>query len=152
MYLISVILLLLILPLASVGIDAVLHPGAAVAPLVGKWLVFWAVGARLFVAGVRQVVQPQFTAGTIFGIKDRGADVIVREVGFANLAMGAAGLISLSWPAFLLPAALTGAAYYGLAGLGHVFRGERNSHERVAMVSDLLICAALAAIIVGRAA
>lgn len=152
MYLISIVLLLLVLPLASVGIDAVMHPGAALTPLIGKWFVFWPVGVRLFVGGVRQIVQPHFTAGTIFGITDRAADALVREIGFANLAMGSLGLISLARPAFLIPAAIVGALYYGLAGLGHVSHGLRTGHERVAMVSDFLICLVLAAIIMSGGA
>ena len=38
--------------------------GGGLMPLVGKWFVFWAVGARLFIAGIRQVIQPAFTAAS----------------------------------------------------------------------------------------
>ena len=71
MYLIAVILLLFIFPAASVLIDMLrAGSGADWMLLVGKWFVFWAVGVRLFIAGLRQVFQPQFTAETIFEIKD----------------------------------------------------------------------------------
>ena len=71
MYLVIVILLLLVLPAASVIIDVLGKGGAAdVILLVGKWFVFWPVGVRLFIAGLRQVVQPQFTAEEIFASQD----------------------------------------------------------------------------------
>ena len=63
MYLTSVVLLMLVLPAACVIGQIAWSAGAAdVMPLVGKWFVFWMVGVRLFIAGVRQVAQPQFTA------------------------------------------------------------------------------------------
>jgi hypothetical protein len=38
--------------------------------------VLWAVGVRLFTAGARQMLQPQFTAD-MFAIKDSAAHAIV---------------------------------------------------------------------------
>jgi hypothetical protein len=70
MYLAAVILLMLVLPAASVAIEALRTPGAAdLMALIGKWFTFWAVGARLFIAGVMQGFRPQFTAQSIFDIK-----------------------------------------------------------------------------------
>jgi hypothetical protein len=110
MYLISVALLLFVFPAASVAADALWgHGSGGLMPLVGKWFVFWPVGVRLFLAGVRQVLQPRFTAEHIFQITDRAAQPIVREVGFGNLAMGSLGLLTLPKPGFLLPAAIVGA-------------------------------------------
>lgn len=146
MYIASVVLLLFILPAASVVVEAAIH-GGGLMPLIATWFVFWPVGVRLFVAGVRQVAQPQFTAQSIFNIHDPAARFIVREVGFANLAMGALGLISLPLPQWTIPAATAGGLYYGLAGLGHVLRGERNLNEHVAMITDLLIFVVLAVIV-----
>ena len=72
MYLISVVLLMLIFPAASVIAEAAWRGGSGeMMPLIGKWFVFWPVGVRLFVAGLRQVLQPSFTAEDIFAIKDR---------------------------------------------------------------------------------
>ena len=89
-----------------------------------KWFVFWAVGVRLFIAGVRQVAQPQFTAESIFEIKDRAAFALVRELGFANLSTGTLGLANLAVPAWVVPAAIVGGLFYGLAAAGHVSRQE----------------------------
>ena len=86
MYLISIILLLVVLPAGAILVD-VLRAGGGVMLLIGKWFVFWVVGVRLFIAGIPQTVQPQFTAENIFAVRHRGALPIVREVGFGNLAV-----------------------------------------------------------------
>jgi hypothetical protein len=116
MYFAAVILLMLVLPAVSVAIEALRTPGGAdLMALVGKWFTFWAVGARLFLAGATQSLRPQFTAQSISDIKDQGALAIVREVGFGNLAIGALGLASLVRPDWVVPAAIAGGLYYGLA-------------------------------------
>jgi hypothetical protein len=151
MYAISILLLLLVLPIGSIAVEALaFHGSTDLVGTTGKWFVFWAVGVRLFVAGIRQVMQPRFTAGTIFGIQDRSADAIVREVGFGNLAMGTLGLASLALVSWVVPAALVGGLYYGLAGLGHLARGQRNTHEQIALVSDLLMFLLLAGFAAAR--
>jgi hypothetical protein len=97
MYFASVVLLIFVLPVGSIVIDALwLRDGAELMFLIGKWFVFWAVGVRLLLAGIRQVAQPAFTAESIFASKDPAAHAIVREVGFGNLAMGVLGLASLA--------------------------------------------------------
>ena len=62
--------------------------------LVGKWFVFSAVGMRLFTAGVSQASNPGFTAG-ILGLKNEEGLVVIRELGFANIALGAMGILSV---------------------------------------------------------
>src|SRR5580700_11599687 len=89
MYFASVVLLLFVFPVASIAVEALwLRGGADMMFLIGKSFVFWAVGVRLFLAGVRQVLQPSFTAVEIFEIHEPKALAIVRELGFANLSMG----------------------------------------------------------------
>jgi hypothetical protein len=137
MYFASVLLLLFILPLASVVADAMRFGHSMTdMSLIGEWFVFWAVGVRLFLAGVRQVLQPSFTAVEIFEIHEPKALVIVRELGFANLSMGLLGLCSLWHKEWLIPAAIVGGSYYGLAGLGHVPQQRKNAKEYTAMISD----------------
>lgn len=143
MYFASVILLLFVLPCVSIAIQW--PSGAhATAPLIGKWFVFWGVGVRLFLAGLRQTVQPRFTAEEIFEIHEIKSHAIVRELGFANLSLGTLGICSLVRAEWMLPAAIVGGLYYGLAAVGHVFRKSRNAKEYVAMVSDFFIFAVLA--------
>jgi hypothetical protein len=136
MYFASVILLLLVLPVISIAAEAILSHHAMNLALVGKWFVFWGVGVRLFLAGLRQVVQPRFTAEEIFGVRDTGSFAIVREVGLANLSMGFLGVCTLFRAGWLVPAAVVGGLYYGLAGALHVFSQEKNAKEYLAMVSD----------------
>jgi hypothetical protein len=110
MYLVSVILLLLVFPAGSVAFEALAQGGNAdLLHLAGKWFVFWGIGVRLFIAGVRQVAQPRFTAEEIFALKEPATYVVVREVGFGNLAMGTLGLLTLPFASFLIPSAIVGA-------------------------------------------
>lgn len=151
MYLAVIVLLMLLLPAASVFVEALRLSGAAdIMLLIGKWFVFWAVGVRLFLAGIRQVAQPQYTAETIFEIKDRAALAIVRELGFANLSTGTLGLASLAVPGWIVPAAIVGGLYYGLAAAGHVFRSGRNFIEQTALISDVFAFVVLAVFVVSR--
>jgi hypothetical protein len=149
MYFISVVLLLLVFPALSVLAEALYVPGADIMWLVGKWFVFWACGVRLFVAGLMQTFRPEFTAKSIFDIDAPAAHAIVREVGFGNLAMGTLGLASFTKPEWIVPAALVGGLYYGLAGLGHVFR-QGNFKEQVALWSDFAIFVLLAIFVASR--
>src|SRR4029453_7400158 len=140
MYLAALILMMFVLPAASVVVEASRAPGAPdLFWLIGKWFTFWAVGVRLFSAGITQSFGPQFTARSIFDVKDAGALAIVREVGFGNLAIGTLGVTSLVRQGWIVPTAVVGGLYFGLAGLGHLFRSNRNFKEQVALVSDLAI-------------
>jgi hypothetical protein len=144
MYYAVILLLMLVLPAVSVVAEFVLTQGAAGwLPLIGKWVVFWGVGIRLLVAGLRQVIRPGLTA-ELLGVKDASANVLVRELGFGNLAIGATGALTLTLPNWTLAAAMCGGLFYGFAGLQHVFSKERTSEENWAMVSDIAIAVVLA--------
>ena len=149
MYLSIVIALMLALPLVSIVAQIVLTDhgalhGAAYLAIVAKWYVFWAVGARLSLAGLRQIIQPRYTAETILGLKGAEALFFVRELGFANVAMGSVGIASLFAPSWVTPVAMLGAIYYGLAGINHCFHTGRNQLQNVALVSDLFAAVVLA--------
>jgi hypothetical protein len=120
MYFIVVIMLLLVLPAASVILESTISAhGSSIMGLIGKWYVFWAGGVRLLLAGLRQVSQPRFTASEIFDLDNVKAFPIVREIGFGNLAMGTLAICTIFRGAWLVPAAMVVCLYYGLAGLGH---------------------------------
>ncbi len=145
MYLAIVVLLMGILPIVSIFIEfVVLHSSGDLAFLVGKWFVFWSVGVRLLLAGLRQIATPSFTAETIFALKDRAARPIVRELGFANLSIGLLGALALLKNDWIVPAELVGGLFYGLAGIQHLLKSDRNVAETVAMASDLFIFVVLA--------
>jgi hypothetical protein len=142
MYVAIVALLMLLVPLFFVAGHVLLNQhgmltAATIIPIIAKWYVFWAVGARLGLAGLRQIFQPRYTAETILGIKSEESLLLVRELGFANTAIGSVGLATLLAPSWVLPTALVGAIFYGLAGLNHLLHRPRNKMQNVAMVSDL---------------
>lgn len=138
MHLATILSLMPGLPVISTLIELLATPGPTNAILsTGRWFVFWGVGVRLFVAGLRQVIQPSFTAKTIFRISDPDAETLVTEIGFGNLAMGLIATLSLWVPAFLVPGALAGGLYLGLAGLKHAANKNRSRDENIAMASDL---------------
>lgn len=115
--------------------------------VLGQWFVFWAFGVRLFVAGIRQSIQPQFTAEKIFEITDKKSFVVVQELGFANISMGTLGIISISNVGWILPSAVVGFLYYGLAAALHLTK-RKNKTETIAMVSDIYISVILIAVVV----
>jgi len=148
MYILVVGLTMLVLPVASIAIDA----GTTHAPLlwlIGKWFVFWAVGVRLLLAGIRQYFQPAFTSRDIMGIETPEVYVLVRELGGANVASGIVGLASLAMPGFVLPAAIGAGIFYAVAGLEHVRSGHRGRNEWIAMVSDFFAAAILLGFAIG---
>jgi hypothetical protein len=145
MYLIGITVLMVIAPAASVLLGLHHSPRARVDALTLRWAVIWMVGMRLFIAGIRQVLQPRYTAVTILGIEHADSLLVVRELGFANLALGAIGLGSVLWTHWTIPAAVSGAIFYGLAGLNHLRSGQRTASARIAMFSDLWALIALAA-------
>ena len=150
MYPVIVVLLMLVLPLGSVAIDHA-QTGAPLILLVGKWFVFWSVGVRLLLAGLRQFFQPSFTAREIFAIESDEVLPLIRELGVANFASGVVGIASLAMPGFVLPVAVSAVIFYGVAGLRHVAAAHRTRNESIAMVSDLFIAAILGAVIVETA-
>lgn len=140
MYFATIFLLMLVFPLGSIVVEQFAAHGAApLMLLAGKWFVFWSAGVRLFVAGLRQFFQPRFTSEQIFGIKNDDALPLVRELGIANFATGIVGMASLAMPSFVLPMAVSGAVFYGIAGVRHLADSDRTGNENIAMTSDLFV-------------
>ena len=149
MYIVLVIVVMFVCPALFVVTEAATsHHPVSVYFLIAKWYVFWAVGIRMFTAGVRQVLQPAFTAREIFGIQSAESYSIVREVGFGTLSMGTLGICSLYRPGWIVPAALVGGLYYGLAGVLHGFRKGKNAMEQTAMMSDAFAFLVLLVVVV----
>jgi hypothetical protein len=138
MYLFMVLALMLVFPLTSIAVETLLKDhGVLLWTVFGKWWVFWAVGVRLLLAGIRQIVQPRYTAEAILGIDGEDVLLVVRELGFANAAIGTIGVGSLFFPDWVRPAAMVGMLFYGLAGINHLTHKERNFNENIAMTSDI---------------
>ncbi|MFG1403255.1 hypothetical protein [Xanthobacter sediminis] len=147
MYLGVILATMAVLPLLSIGAELALHGGAPLV-LAAKWFTFWGVGVRIMLAAVKQMTQPEFTA-RILHIDDPRAHIVVRELGFANAAIALLALLSLPWPSFLVPAALAGAVFLGLAGIQHALQKARGGKETIAMVSDFGLAAVLLACLLG---
>ena len=145
MYRAIILLLIFVLPIGSVGAEW-LSSGGATPPmlLVGKWFVFWAAGVRLLLAGIKQFLQPEFTAHQIFKMKTDEALPVIRELGIANFAAGVLGVASIWATSFVLPVAIWGAIFYGVAGAQHVTQKGKSGNETLAMATDLFAFVALA--------
>ncbi len=145
-YIVIVLLLMLVLPVFSVVNERyILSSDTGLVLLVGKWFVFWGVGIRLVSAGLRQAINPKYTAETILGLKTSEPWVVVRELGFANIAIGTVALGSILAHTWLTACAVAGAVFYGLAGTNHLVTKKRNRLQNVAMLSDLFACGILCA-------
>ena len=151
MYIAVVILTMALLPAAAVLVEHAAHPGSGLVFLVGRWFVFWGVGVRLGIAGLRQFLQPEFTARQIFGMNTDEALPVIRELGIANAATAVVGLLSLYMPGFLLPVAISAGLFYGIAGIKHLAASDRSLNENVAMASDLFLAAILVGFVASRA-
>ena|SRR5579862_6100488 len=149
MYYAAVVILMFAFPLLSIRIEAVHGAAPLSLALVGKWFAFWSVGVRLLLAGLRQVFQPMYTAREILGLEGSESLILVRELGFANLAIGSVGVLSLLVPSWRLAAAVAGGVFYGLAGINHARQPHRNRLENVAMVSDVFVAVVLLSVCVG---
>ena len=143
MYIVVVALTMLVLPLVSIAIDSGSHPGALAVVLVGRWFVFWGVGVRLGLAGMRQLFRPSFTAREIFHTTNDEVLPLVRELGAANLSVAVVALLSLAKPDFVLPVAIYATIFYGVAGVRHFAERDRSRNENVAMGSDLFMALVL---------
>jgi len=144
MYILMITFIMFVFPIVSILVDLfVFRSSAGIMFLVGKYFVLWAVGIRLFTAGLRQAVNPRFTAEKILEIQGTEQFIIVQELGFANLAMGALGLSTMLFPNWLAPAALVGCLFFGLAGVRHIFSKERNLNETGALISNLVMTCVL---------
>ena len=147
MYVAVVVLTMLVLPIISVLIQHAETPAEPLAALTGRWFVFWGVGVRLGLAGLRQIVQPRFTARNIFRMTDDAALPLVRELGMANAGTALVALLSIVAPGFVLPVSISAAWFFGAAGMAHLAGRDRSRNENIALLSDIFIAVVLVAFI-----
>jgi hypothetical protein len=145
MYLVVVVGLMFVLPIACTVGEVLIGNEPPSLVVIGKWFVLWSVGVRLLLAGLRQIFQPRYTAQVIFSLKSEESLILVRELGFANLAIGLVGVGSAVFPSWRPAGALAGGVFYALAGANHVLQTHRGKLESVAMTSDLWASAILLA-------
>ncbi len=119
------------------------NQGAFAFGILLKWFVFWAVGVRLLLGGMRRLIQPRYVAEVKLGIKSEDSAPLVRQLGFATTAIGCIAVGSLMSSSWLTPAAIAGSVFYGLAGVHHLLRKARNRNENIALVCDVLVAVVL---------
>jgi hypothetical protein len=139
-YFFIVLFLTLLFPVISVLIEWMINRNQTISlGLIGKWFIFWSVGMRLFIAGLRQAISPSFTAETIFHIQGKESHVIVRELGFANICFGLIGIISLFLPQWRIVSAFGSGVFFGIAGINHILKKPAGPNEAIALFSDIFI-------------
>jgi len=139
-YIISIVVMIFVLPVLSFFIERVINgvPSNTFAAL-GKWFIFYTAGLRLFIAGIRQIIKPSFTAKTIFHFKTGESFPVIKELGFANVCSGLVGIISLFIPTWRIVSAFSSGLYYGFAGFGHLAKKPAGANERFAMITDIIV-------------
>jgi hypothetical protein len=138
-YLLLNISLIFILPLLSIAGEFVIDKVPISWELAAKWFVFWTIGIRLFVAGVKQASSPEFTATKLFNLKNSESYVVITELGFANMSLGMIGILSVINDSWRLIAAITGGLYLGFAGLHHCLKKTDSKNEVIAMLYDFIV-------------
>jgi hypothetical protein len=151
MYLVMILVLMGAAPAVCAAVELAVHGGADPAWAIARWFVFWSVGVRLILAGVRQIANPEFTARTIFQVGEPAALKIVRELGFANFSLGVLGVSAIFNRNWVLAAAIAGGLFFGLAGVQHATHSGRNRLQTIAMISDLWLFLVLAACLIAEA-
>ena len=138
-YFISVLVLIVALPVVlSLSECFIFHLALSFA-VFAKWFIFSAAGLRLFVAGIKQAINPSFTARQIFHIESTDSYPILRELGFANICLGLLGISSLFKPEWRLASAFASGLYYGIAGFQHLLKKPVSKNECFALWTDLLV-------------
>lgn len=142
-YIISVSVLTFIIPLIGCLAEFKVSGEVLNFTLFCKWFIFSAVGLRLFLAGIKQVKNPAFTAKQIFHIDSPDSFPILRELGFANICFGLVGIISLFKQEWMIVSAFASGLYYGIAGFQHALKKTAGINEKFALWTDLFIFAVL---------
>src|SRR5450432_1616743 len=140
-YFLMNVFLMFILPLFSILWEHVKEGTPYDWALIGKWVIFWSIGIRLFTAGVRQASNPEFTATHIFHFRSKESLVVIRELGFANISIGVMGILSVINPNWRPIAAIAGGFFFGMAGIQHLFKKPDSRNEIVALIYDLFVFA-----------
>jgi hypothetical protein len=146
-YLAIVALTMFVLPVASVLIEHSLRPDAPVVFLLGRWFVFWGVGVRLALAGLRQFFQPAFRQRDIPHSGRRGA-VAGARTGRCEHRDGGRGPAVAGLRELYPPIPISAGVFYGVAGFRHMAEKSRSRNETIAMASDLFLFALLAFFVV----
>jgi hypothetical protein len=137
------IALIAVLPIGSALLEARIDQVPLNYANYWKWFIFWGVGIRLFFKGVRLASTPQITGLSVSSFKNRESYLLLLELGFANMALGSMGILSVINDQWRLIAAIAGAVYFGLADMLRLLKKTGSRHELVALVYNVLVFAGL---------
>ncbi len=137
------ILLLFALPLLSTILENQMDHSSWTKQQIGKWFIFWNLGIDLFFTGVRQASSPELSPGNVFRFKSQESHQLTRELGFANMALGSVGILSVINDQWRLIAAIGGGLYFGLAIMLYLAKGAGNHQHRVTQLYHVLVFAGL---------
>jgi hypothetical protein len=107
--------LIVLLPVLSIICEFKIEHSAINWELTGKWFIFWAIGMRLFLSGIRQASSPEFTVTKIFRVRNRETFILNRRLGFASIALGIMGILSVINDEWRMIAAITSGVFFGLS-------------------------------------
>jgi len=144
------IALLAVLPIAAAALESRIDNVVLNWPTYSKWFVFWGVGIRLFFKGIKLASTPQFTGLSLSSFKNRESYLLLLELGFANMALGSMGILSVINDQWRLIAAIAGAIYFGLADMVRLLKKPDGRHELVALIYNVLVFAGLVGYLVSQ--
>ena len=144
------IALLAVLPIAAAALESRIDNVVLNWPTYSKWFVFWGVGIRLFFKGIKLASAPQITGLSLSSFKNRESYLLLLELGFANMALGSMGILSVINDQWRLIAAIAGAIYFGLADMVRLLKKPDGRHELVALIYNVLVFAGLVGYLVSQ--
>jgi hypothetical protein len=144
------IALVTVLPIAAALLEARIDEIPLTWPNYWKWFIFWGVGIRLFFKGIRLASTPQFTGLSLSSFKNRESYLLLLELGFANMALGSMGILSVINDQWRFIAAIAGAIYFGLTDMLSLLKKTDGRHERVALIYNILVFSGLVAFMVSQ--
>ena len=131
------IALIAVLPITAALLESRIDQVSLNSANYWKWFIFWGVGIRLFFKGIKLASTPQ-------------SHLTLLELGFANMALGSMGILSVINDQWRLIAAIAGAIYFGLADMLRLLKKTDGRHERVALVYNILVFLGLVAFMVSQ--
>jgi hypothetical protein len=134
----------LLLPASSALAEHIVDNARINWNLPAKWLIFWGVGIRLFTAGLKQASTPEHMAIQILKLRTRESFVVIRELGFAKIALGIMGILSVLNDNWRMLAAIASMIFFGFSALQHSIRKPGCSKECIALLYDAFITVCLA--------
>ena len=142
------IALVAVMPIAAATLESRIDHVVLDWPIFWKWFLFWGLGIRLFFKGVKLASTPQSTGLSLSSFKSRDSYLLLLELGFANMALGAMGILSVINDQWRLIAAIAGAIYFGLSDMLRLVKKPGDRHELVALGYNLLAFAGLVAYLI----